>query len=260
MSRTYVVTGSASGIGQATAELLSERNHRVIGVDVRGAEIIADLSTAEGRVSMAAQVGDLSGGRIDAIVANAGLVSPTVATLAVNYFGAVATLTLLRPFLEGSQAPRAVATASGAAFLPPDSELLGCLDDDDEQGALRRAEALADEIRDQTNPIYRTSKRGLVRWMRRQAPTPDWAGAGIALNMIAPGVVDTPMIRDNLATTAARESLLAVAPSPLNGIAEPREVAYLLAWLTSEENTHLCGQTIFIDGGSEVTMRGTDGW
>ena len=49
MSRTYVVTGSASGIGRATTDLLTERGHRVIGVDVRDADVVADLSTAEGR-------------------------------------------------------------------------------------------------------------------------------------------------------------------------------------------------------------------
>jgi len=37
-------------------------------------------------------------------------------------------------------------------------------------------------------------------------------------------------------------------------------IAYLLAWLVSEENTHLCGQVIFIDGGSDVVIRGDSTW
>jgi NAD(P)-dependent dehydrogenase (short-subunit alcohol dehydrogenase family) len=49
MKRTYVVTGAASGIGQATAALLRNRGHRVIGVDVRSVDVVADLSTPEGR-------------------------------------------------------------------------------------------------------------------------------------------------------------------------------------------------------------------
>lgn len=42
--RTYVVTGAASGIGAATAELIRERGHKVIGVDLRDADVTADLS------------------------------------------------------------------------------------------------------------------------------------------------------------------------------------------------------------------------
>ena len=90
MVRTYVITGSASGIGKATAELLTERGQRVIGVDVHDADVIADLSTPEGRTALVEQVRERSGGAIDAIIANAGLATATPATVAVNYFGALA--------------------------------------------------------------------------------------------------------------------------------------------------------------------------
>ena len=49
MSRTYVVTGSASGVGASTAALLRDRGDRVVGVDLRDAEVEADLSTPDGR-------------------------------------------------------------------------------------------------------------------------------------------------------------------------------------------------------------------
>jgi NAD(P)-dependent dehydrogenase (short-subunit alcohol dehydrogenase family) len=58
----------------------------------------------------------------------------------------------------------------------------------------------------------------------------------------------------------ARESVLSMVPMPLNGIFPPRDVAYLLAWLTSEENAHLCGQVVFIDGGSDAVIRGDSTW
>ncbi|MFW8745800.1 SDR family NAD(P)-dependent oxidoreductase, partial [Mesorhizobium japonicum] len=85
MTRTYVVTGSASGIGRATAELLIERGHRVIGVDLHGQDVETDLSTAEGRSELVRKVTELSDGAIDAIIANAGLASPTPAPVSVNY-------------------------------------------------------------------------------------------------------------------------------------------------------------------------------
>ena len=55
-ARIYVVTGSASGIGFATKQLLELQGHTVIGVDIRESDIVADLSTPQGRSSMVEQV------------------------------------------------------------------------------------------------------------------------------------------------------------------------------------------------------------
>src|SRR5438552_1015375 len=104
MDRTYVVTGAASGIGAATTSYLRERGGRVIGCDLRNAEVIADLTTSEGRAALVEGVTRRSGGRIDAIVANAGG-GPPQTSIALNFFGAVATLEGLRPLLEDSPAP-----------------------------------------------------------------------------------------------------------------------------------------------------------
>ena len=59
---------------------------------------------------------------------------------------------------------------------------------------------------------------------------------------------------------AAREATDAMVRMPLGGHLQAGQVAALLAWLTSEENTHLCGQTVYIDGGSDVLLRGDDVW
>jgi NAD(P)-dependent dehydrogenase (short-subunit alcohol dehydrogenase family) len=47
---------------------------------------------------------------------------------------------------------------------------------------------------------------------------------------------------------------------PLNGFMEPETVASLLIWLTGVKNTHVTGQTIYIDGGFERIVRGEDVW
>jgi NAD(P)-dependent dehydrogenase (short-subunit alcohol dehydrogenase family) len=50
------------------------------------------------------------------------------------------------------------------------------------------------------------------------------------------------------------------SPMPLGGPFEPLAAAQLLAWLASEENGHMTGQTIFIDGGADVVLRGDSTW
>lgn len=259
--RTIVVTGSASGIGASLTGMLRARGERVIGVDLRDAEVLADLSTAEGRAELVAEVSRLAEGRIDAVVANAGTVTPVPRTASLNYFGAVATLEGLRPLLAGSNTPRASATASISSLNPHDEDLVQLLLAGDEAGALERSAVLAaspDPV--VWKSIYTSSKRALSIWLRRRAASDDWAGAGIPLNAVAPGVVATPLNADQLATPGEQEDMLRRMPMPLNGIAGPDAPAAVHAMLVSRENTHMCGQVVFVDGGAEVLRRGESTW
>lgn len=259
MGRTMVVTGAASGIGKATAELLRQQGDTVIGVDIRDADITADLGTPEGRASLVEQVTAKSGGSIDGILAIAGISAPIPATASVNFFGMVATLEGLRPLLAGSPSPRAVGIASMASLHPVDDELVAAMTAGDEAAAIARAEVLAQDPM-AGHQIYSSSKKAFAQWIRRAAPTPDWAGEHIPLNAIAPGVIVTPMTAPLLETEEGREQIRAGVPMPLNGFAEAIVPARLLVWLTSEENSHLCGQVIFIDGGSDAVIRGDSTW
>lgn len=260
MTRVAVVTGAASGIGSVTKALLEARGERVIGTDIRDADIEADLSTTDGRQALVEGVRARTGGVIDAVYAVAGLSQPTPPTAAVNYFGTVATLEGLRPFLERSPAPRAVAVSSMAAIFPVDDELVAAMLAGDESGAMRRAHQLAEDPRPRGHLIYNSSKRALSRWVRQRAATPEWAGASIPLNAVAPGIIATPMSAPYTSTTESVAALLKLMPMPLNGIAQPQAVADLLTWLGSESNTHLCGQILYVDGGSDAVFRGDDVW
>lgn len=260
MPRISVITGSASGIGKATRELLEGRGERVIGVDIHDADVVADLASADGRTAMVDAVRTAAGGRIDAVYAVAGLALPAPATVAVNYFGTVATLEGLRPLLAGSDAPRALLVSSMAALMATDDELVALLADGDEPAALARADVLAKQPAATGQLIYSSTKLGLSRWVRRRAATGEWARAGIPLNAVSPGIIATPMTADLIATPEGREALLGIVPMPLNGIAEPIVVARLLAWLNSLDNTHLCGQVIYVDGGSDAVLRGDSVW
>ena len=256
MKRISVVTGAASGIGKATRELLESRGEKVVGVDIHSADVVADLAVPDGREAMVRRVSELTGGQIDAVYAIAGLAKPVPAAVGVNYFGAIATLEGLRPLLAASEAPRAMAVTS-LANHGVDDELVELMRIHDEQGALARAAELA---ANGTGNPYTSSKKALAQWIRRAAPTPQWAGGSIPLNAVAPGIIATPMTTGLTATDEDRAAMLALHPMPLNGIAEPVVVARLLAWLGSDENTHLAGQVVYVDGGAEALLRGDSTW
>jgi NAD(P)-dependent dehydrogenase (short-subunit alcohol dehydrogenase family) len=253
MARTYVVTGSGSGIGAATAELLDAQGHRVIGVDLRDAEVCVDLASTEGRAQLVEQVGEMSGGRIDAVVACAGTVSRGHTDVRVNYFGAVATLEGLRPLLVRGAEPRAVAVASYAVLGAVDADLVDACLGGHEQRAVEAVPA-------DPMVVYGSTKRALARWVRAAAPTPAWAGAGVALNAVGPGIVRTPMTEPLLGDPGIAQLLLAAVPMPFGGIAEPGAIATVLAFLTSAELRSLTGQLIFVDGGGDCVQRGDDIW
>jgi NAD(P)-dependent dehydrogenase (short-subunit alcohol dehydrogenase family) len=260
MARINVITGAASGIGLATKQLLESRGETVIGIDIRDADVLVDLTSPADRERMVDEVRTRSGGTIDTIIAVAGLAGPIVAGVAVNYFGMVATLENLRPLLAGSPSPRAVGVASFASILPHDDALIADLRAGDEPAALTRAAELATDPTGSGMLIYPSSKAAVAQWIRRESITEEWAGAGIPLNAIAPGVVSTPMMAKALASQEGRDMVAAAVPAPLNGFADALVPARLLAWLVSAENSHLCGQVIFVDGGSDASLRGDSTW
>ena len=270
MDRTYVVTGAASGIGEATARYLREREGRVIVCDLRNADVIADLTTSEGRAELVDGVTRLSGGRIDAIVANAGG-GPPETSLSLNFFGAVATLEGLRPLLKASPAPRAAVVSSIASFGPTDPGLVEACLSLDERGAIAAAWAFAARKRplDAMNAadalkvggdLYSNAKYALNCWCRRVAVKPEWAGAGIPLNVIAPGFIDTPAAAYILSDPDSRAAAERMVPMRGAYPGRPEQMAAILAWCVSPENSLMTGQVLFVDGGVECLARGERSW
>jgi NAD(P)-dependent dehydrogenase (short-subunit alcohol dehydrogenase family) len=254
MARTIAVSGTASGIGAALAGLLRSGGDRVIGVDLRDAEVVADLSVPGGREAAVRGVLDRCGGTLDAVVACAGVSTPAPAAIKINFYGAVRLLEGLRPALAAATAPRAavVGSISGTQKVDP-AVVTACLDGPEDE-AIRLAEEAMDG--DRGGRLYPSSKAALARWLRAAAVTPEWAGAGIPLNAIAPGVVRTPMTAPLFEDPAMHKIMLAAVPMPLHGPAGPEAVAEALAWLVAPGNSHITGQVIYLDGGAEALRRG----
>ncbi|HVB43739.1 MAG TPA: SDR family oxidoreductase [Streptosporangiaceae bacterium] len=255
--RTVVVTGSASGMGAATRTRLEDAGQRVIGVDLHDADIVADLATQAGRQSAVDAVTGLSGGAIDGLVTWAGLTglsSVAGSTLvSVNYFGTVALLAGLRPLLaRGDQAAAVAISSNSTTCMPgvPADVTEHCLAGDEQ--AARAAADTAGAIRS-----YPASKIAVARWVRRCAPTADWAGCGIALNAVAPGTVETPMLR------ATREDpvigkYVDAFPVPVGRPGQAAELASVVAFLLGPDARFCCGSVFFVDGGTDALLRPDD--
>ncbi len=258
MDRMYVVTGAASGIGAATASYLRERGGRVIGTDLRDADVIANLATREGRAELVDGVTRLSGGSIDGIVANAGGGAPET-MLSLNFFGAVATLEGLRPLLESSPAPRAAIVSSIASLSPADPRILDACRSMDETAAVA---AGIDAIAAGKGPLdlYSSAKHALNCWCRRVAHKPGWASSGIPLNVVAPGFIDTPAAAYILSDPERRAAAGRMVPMRGAYPGRPEQMAAILAWCVSAENSLMTGQILFADGGYECSARGENSW
>ncbi len=242
---TIAITGSAGGIGGALRARLEGQGDTVIGVDVRDAEVIADLASAAGRAAMVAAVTEQSGGTLDGLVAAAGVTHDDGALVtSINYFGAIATLEGLRPLLGAGGS--AVAVSSNSTTTQPGLRLAHM------EACLAGNEETARAVAGPGVGAYGTSKLALARWVRRQATTEAWIGRGIRLNAICPGFIDTPM------TAGSREFILSLGeiyPIPIGRAGDAREVAGLLTYLLSAEAAFFCGSVVTMDGGTEAALR-----
>ncbi len=178
----------------------------------------------------------------------------------MNYFGVTELVDALVPALAKSDAPRVAVVSSMATLQPSSPELVDAMLASDEVKALAIGQRLAEAGPREGYLNYSSSKRALSRWVRKVAITDRYAGHGIPVNAVAPGTVITNMTQALLSTEEGRKLADDSVPMPLNYHSEAIVIARLLAWLTSEENTHVTGQTIYIDGGADATLRGDDIW
>ena len=257
---TIAITGAASGIGAATTARLRNQGHTVIGVDLRDTEVIGDLATVEGRQAAVAGVLDACGGVLDGLVTCAGLSGypgrPGSLLASLNYFGTIEVMEGLRPALARStNGPSAVAISSNSTTTAPNysMELVDALRSGDEAAARELADTIDSLM------VYAPTKLAVARWVRHSAVSPDWAGAGIRLNAVAPGMIATPMIDEgNTDEFISKQLEMFKQTIALGRAGRPEEIAAVIDLLLSADGGFFCGSILFCDGGTDALLRADD--
>ncbi|WP_166555116.1 SDR family oxidoreductase [Mycolicibacterium sp. CBMA 226] len=258
---TYAVTGSASGMGYQAAEQLRAQGHTVIGVDLKDADVIADLSSADGRRTATTRVLELSEDILDGAVLAAGIGPGAGADRArliaqINYLGTVDLLTAWRPALAAAGNAKVVALGSNSSTTVPavPRRAIGALLAGDADRAARAVRFFGGGA---SALMYAASKIAVARWVRQTAVTADWAGRGIRLNVLAPGAIMTPLLQAQLDSPREGKAVRAF-PIPTGDFGDPVHLANWITFMLSESADFLCGSVIFVDGGTDAYFRPDD--
>ncbi len=247
--RRTVVTGAASGMGEATTAMLLEAGAEVHAIDI--APIKAEVaSTSQCDLSDAAQIESTLAGigaPIDALFCCAGLAQthPPLRVMAVNFLGTRHVVETALPHMGDVGAIAVVSSAAGFAWKPAWAlhKALHATTSIDE--GLAWCEAHVEEVGDG----YSFSKQALSSWVLARAP--ELAQRGLRINALCPGMTQTPMMPDFEKTVGDQ---LAAFPCPIGRLSTAEEQAHALLFLNSLEASYLTGIELFNDGGATAIM------
>ncbi len=249
---TYALTGGASGIGAELANQLRSEGNTVITLDIKNADVIADLSTSEGRKLAIEGVLEQTNNRLDGFVPLAGVAAgvghPAALITSLNYFGTVELVEGLRGALASASGAIVLLCSNSAAMSPHETRLISVLLEGDEANALKVT------AEDENGMEYMTGKRALAYWMRRNAM--DYGRAGVRMNAVAPGPIATPMTEALFEKPGMKDAVDALlGMTPIDRMGTPNEVVDVIRFLLSDAASYVCGSVLFVDGGYDAATR-----
>lgn len=242
-----IVTGAADGIGWATAQRLAADGLHVALLDLRADAAQARAAglgpdhlglgcdvTLEGSVEAAVAAVLARFGRIDALVNNAGIGDQTGPTTgqSVQAFDRVLAVHLRGTFLMS----RAVASHMLQAAPVPGRS----------RGAIVNLGSIASSTGLPARNAYSAAKAGVLGMTRAMAS--EWARFGLRVNAVAPGYVRTALVAE-LERKGAIDAAAIRRRTPLGRMAEPAEIAEVIAFLASDRASYVTGALIPVDGG-----------
>jgi NAD(P)-dependent dehydrogenase (short-subunit alcohol dehydrogenase family) len=245
LGKSAVITGAATGIGRATAELFAAEGARIVAADVdaaglkslrenlesRGAEIAAvvgDVSEPEDAKSMVQAAVDRYG-RLDVLVANAGVIPLlTIVEARPEDWDEVMAVDGRGMFLTCKYAIEAMLKTGGGAIV-----------------CLSSISGIAGQKGQSTYGPAKFAASGLTKHL-----AVEWADRGIRVNAVAPGTIRTERVRRLPDEPGGREYIEEIERMhPMGRLGEPEEVAQAIAFLASDQASFVTGAILPVDGG-----------
>jgi NAD(P)-dependent dehydrogenase (short-subunit alcohol dehydrogenase family) len=242
--KTALVTGASRGIGRASALALakagaqvlvhfssSEKEADAVVAEIRKAggkadKVGADLRQADGPHTLAKQVRAIVGDRLDILVANAGASkSAKIEDTKVEDFDNLFAVNVRAPYFLVQQLLPALCKGSNIIFTS----------------------SLAARATVGTLSAYAATKGAVDTLVKHFAA--ELGPRGIRVNAVAPGVVETDM-SNFTKTEAGRE--VALGMQALKRLAQPDDIAPVVAFLASDDARWITGDTVRVDGGSKL--------
>ncbi|MFC6289482.1 SDR family NAD(P)-dependent oxidoreductase [Levilactobacillus angrenensis] len=229
-NKVAVVTGGSSGIGLATVQKMAAEGAVAISADVSAPDdarvsfIETDVTDEQSLQGMVDQVVSQYG-HLDILVANAGVAEKKagVANIDVANWNKVIAIDLTGVMLTNKVAV-AQMVKQGSGSVINMSSILGVV------GAAN-------------SQAYSAAKAGVANYTKSQAVT--YAAQGIRFNAVAPGYVATPLLK----TLPPEVTGPMVSKMPIGRLAQPEEIANVIAFVASDEASFVTGATINVDGG-----------
>jgi glucose 1-dehydrogenase len=243
--KVALVTGAAGGMGRATAQAFAAAGAQVVAADIAGdeGEKTAELIRDNGGEAVFVRTDVSRGPDVAAAVATA-----------VDTFGgldcaanmaAIETETTLLADCDEETFDRLVAVNLKSIFLCLKYEIQAMLERGG--GAIVNIASTNSFRPLPKQAAYTATKHGVIGLTKTAAI--EYAGLGIRVNAVAPGAIDTPMLRGAMATRGSNEADVLNRLSLIGRFGDPAEIANAVLWLCSDRSTYTMGHTLAVDGG-----------
>jgi NAD(P)-dependent dehydrogenase (short-subunit alcohol dehydrogenase family) len=243
--KSAVVSGGASGIGRAIAQLFLEEGAKVVIADINGAlldktakelaahgavsGVVADVRSMADAGRIIGQAVDRHGG-LDILVCNAGITSVMpIEQLSEEEWDAVLATNVKGMFTLVKQAIAPMIARGGGRIVTLGSEM----------GIVAVPES----------PAYNASKGAVIMFTKSIAL--DLIRHNIRVNSLCPGITRTPLLQAEIDNSLEPQKVAAAQASwaPINRVADPREIAQGALFLASDESSFAVGSCLVLDGG-----------
>ncbi|MGN0968810.1 MAG: SDR family oxidoreductase [Oscillospiraceae bacterium] len=250
----YAITGGSSGIGACTADILRQKGHQVINIDLKGGDITANLAKKDDRTAAVRQLHEMCPDGLDGMICNAGVMGDNASIpliISVNYFGAVDIATGVFDLLQKRHGSCVVLSSNTVSQGGARMDVVGLLNNQaDEERILKLVSNLEPGT---SHAFYAATKYALARWARRVSA--NWGAKGVRVNAVAPGNVRTAMTSK---LTPAHRAAMEALQVPINygsePLMDPTDIGNAIAFLASPEAHGINGVVLFVDGGTDALL------